>query len=119
MATATATTTAWDGHEFFRASEDVWAIFKTPAEERKKREIDPTLAIRDAVINDVSGAVDKHTQPRIKSMHDLIELISGWFTDVHKLDQHMLMQRMKPGFKVHKRFEFKGQLKIVAGGKKI
>ena len=119
MATATATTSAWDGHDFFRASEDVWAIFRTLADERKKREIDPTLAIRDAVINHVSGAVDKHTQPRMKSMHGLIELISGRFTDVPELDHHMLMQRMKPGFKVHKLPESKGQLKIVAGGKKI
>ena len=107
------------GMNFFAHPKTFGRFSKTLAEERKKREIDPTLAIRDAVINDVSGAVDKHTQPRMKSMHGLIELISGRFTDVPELDQHMLMQRMKPGFKVHKLPESKGQLKIVAGGKKI
>ena len=109
-----------DRREFFSAPEDVWAIFKTLAEERKKREIDPTLSmLRDAVINDVSGPADKQAQQRMKAMHDLIELVSGWFTDVHKLDQDTLVQLMKLGAKVQKLLEFKGKLKIVAGGKKV
>ena len=108
-----------DRREFFSAPEDVWMIFKTLAEERKKREVDPTLSmLRDAVITDASEPGDKFAQQRMKAMHDLIELVSGWFTDVHRLDQDTLVQLMKLGSKVQKLLEFKGKLKIVPGGKK-
>jgi DNA-binding transcriptional regulator GbsR (MarR family) len=108
-----------DRREYFSAPEDVWAIFKTLAEERKKREVDPTLTmLRGAVIENVSANSDRYAQQRMKEMHDLIELVSGWFTDVHKLDQETLVQLMKMGAKVQKLLELKSKLKVVAGGKK-
>ena len=108
-----------DRREFFSAPEDVWAIFKTLAEERKKREVDPTLwMLRDAVISEADESGDKFAQQRMKSMHDLIELVSSWFTDVHKLDQTTLVRLMKLGSKVQKLLEVKGKLKIDADGKK-
>ena len=108
-----------DRREYFSAPEDVWAIFKTLAEERKKREVDPTLTmLRGAVIENVNSASDLYAQQRMKAMHDLIELVSGWFTDVHKLDQDTLMQLMKLGSKVQKLLELKGKLKVVASGRK-
>ena len=40
-----------DRREYFSAPEDVWAIFRTLADERRKREIDPTLSmLRDALL---------------------------------------------------------------------
>ncbi len=108
-----------DRREYFSAPEDVWAIFKTLAEERKKREVDPTLTmLRGAVIESVGTNSDRYAQQRMKEMHDLIELVSGWFTDVHKLDQETLVQLMKMGAKVQKLLELKSKLKVVAGGKK-
>ncbi|MBL8522901.1 MAG: GbsR/MarR family transcriptional regulator [Betaproteobacteria bacterium] len=108
-----------DRREYFSAPEDVWAIFKTLAEERKKREVDPTLTmLRGAVIENTSTASDRYAQERMKAMHDLIELVSGWFTDVHKLDQETLVQLMKMGSKVQKLLELKGKLKVVTGGKR-
>ena len=34
-----------DRREYFQAPEDVWAIFRTLANERRKREVDPTLSM--------------------------------------------------------------------------
>ncbi|MEP7154770.1 MAG: GbsR/MarR family transcriptional regulator [Betaproteobacteria bacterium] len=107
-----------DRREYFSAPEDVWAIFKTLAEERKKREVDPTLTmLRGAVIENVTTQSDQFAQQRMKAMHDLIELVSGWFGDVHRLDQDTLVQLMKLGSKVQKLLELKGKLKVVAVGK--
>jgi DNA-binding transcriptional regulator GbsR (MarR family) len=111
---------AGDRREFFSAPEDVWAIFKTLAEERKKREVDPTLSmLRDAVITEVSDAGDKFAQQRMQAMHDLIELVSSWFADVHKLDKGTLVQLMKLGSTVQKLLELKGKMMIVPGDKKL
>jgi DNA-binding transcriptional regulator GbsR (MarR family) len=97
-----------DRRDYFRAPEDVWQIFRTLAEERKKREVDPTLAmLRDAVREPVQSADDKYAQGRMQEMHDLFELVTGWFNDVQKLDQPTLTKLMKMGSRVQKLLEFK------------
>ena len=67
-----------DRREYFQAPEDVWSIFRTLAEERRKREIDPTLSmLRDALMEQPSNEDDIHAQARMKQMHDLVELMTG------------------------------------------
>jgi DNA-binding transcriptional regulator GbsR (MarR family) len=101
-----------DRREYFQAPEDVWAIFRTLAEERRKREIDPTLSmLRDALMEQPSVADDIHAQARMKQMHDLIELMTGWLADVQKMDSATLMSLMKMGAKVQKLLEVKDKVK--------
>jgi DNA-binding transcriptional regulator GbsR (MarR family) len=100
-----------DRREYFQAPEDVWAIFRTLAEERRKREIDPTLSmLRDALMEQPSGADDMHAQARMKQMHDLIELMTGWLADVQKMDSATLVSLMKMGAKVQKLLEVKNKV---------
>jgi DNA-binding transcriptional regulator GbsR (MarR family) len=107
-----------DRREYFSAPEDVWAIFRTLAEERRKREIDPTLSmLRAALMATPSNAGDRHVQQRMKEMHDLIEMATLWFNDVQKLEPETLKQLMKMGSHVTKLLEMKDKLKIVAGGR--
>jgi DNA-binding transcriptional regulator GbsR (MarR family) len=49
-------------------------------------------------------------------MHELIELVTDWMTDVQKLDEHTLRQLMKLGAKAQKFLEFKEKLGL--GGRK-
>ena len=97
-----------DRREYFSAPEDVWAIFRTLAEERRKREIDPTLSmLRDALMEQPASQDDIHAQARMKQMHDLIELMTGWLADVQKMDSATLMSLMKMGAKVQKLLQMK------------
>jgi DNA-binding transcriptional regulator GbsR (MarR family) len=108
-----------DRREYFSAPEDVWAIFRTLAEERRKREVDPTLSmLRGALLATPANEQDRLAQKRMKEMHDLIEMVTLWFTDVQRLEPDTLKQLMKMGAKVTKLLEMKDKLKIVAGGKK-
>ena len=103
-----------DRREYFQAPEDVWAIFRTLAEERRKREIDPTLSmLRDALMEKPSTEDDIHAQARMKEMHDLIELMMTWFDDVQRMDPKTLSQLMKLGSKVGKLLAFTNNLKVV------
>ena len=48
----------------------MWAIFRTLAAERRKREIDPTLSmLRDALMEQPSVEADIHAQERMRQMH--------------------------------------------------
>lgn len=108
-----------DRREYFSAPEDVWAIFRTLAEERRKREVDPSLSmLRGALLATPANEQDRLAQKRMKEMHDLIEMVTLWFTDVQRLEPDTLKQLMKMGAKVTKLLEMKDKLKIVGGGKK-
>lgn len=108
-----------DRREYFSAPEDVWAIFRTLAEERRKREVDPTLTmLRDALLAAPGNDADRYAQERMRAMHALIELVTGWFSDVQRLDEPTLKQLMKLGATVGKFLEFKEKLTISAGTRK-
>ncbi len=105
-----------DRREYFEAPSDAWQIFQTLAEERRRREIEPTLSmLRNALLETPASEDDRIAQERMRGMHDLIELMTSWFDDVQRLDQATLSQLMKMGSKVQRLLEFTG--KLMPGGK--
>ena len=103
-----------DRREYFQAPDDVWAIFRTLAAERRKREIDPTLSmLRDALMEQPSVAEDIHAQARMRQMHEFIERMTDWLDDVQKMDSDTLVSLMKMGSKVQKLLEMKDKVKNV------
>ena len=106
-----------DRREYFDAPSDAWEIFQTLAEERRRREIEPTLSmLRNALLETPTTEADRIAQERMKGMHDLIELMTTWFDDVQRLDQQTLSQLMKMGAKVQRLLEFTGKVKTPAKG---
>ncbi|MBX9872358.1 MAG: GbsR/MarR family transcriptional regulator [Burkholderiaceae bacterium] len=101
-----------DRREYFQAPEDVWAIFRTLANERRKREVDPTLSmLREALMEQPGTAEDVHAQERMKQMHQFIELMTNWLDDVQKMDSETLASLMQMGAKVQKLLEMKERVK--------
>ena len=107
-----------DRREYFEAPTDAWEIFRTLAEERRRREIEPTLSmLRNALLETPASDDDRIAQERMRGMHDLIEMLMTWFDDVQRMDAATLQQLMKMGSKVQRLLEFTGKVKVVAGGK--
>jgi DNA-binding transcriptional regulator GbsR (MarR family) len=107
-----------DRREYFSAPEDVWMIFRTLAEERRKREVDPTLTmLRGAMLATPANTEDQFAQQRMRAMHDLIEMATMWFNDIQRLEPDTLKQLMKMGARVQKLLEMKDKIKIMSGGK--
>jgi DNA-binding transcriptional regulator GbsR (MarR family) len=103
---------AGDRREYFDAPSDAWDIFRTLAEERRRREIEPTLSmLRNALIEPATTPEDRIAQQRMRGMHDLIEVMSTWFDDIERLDSTTLLQLMKMGSKVQRLLEFAGKSK--------
>ena len=72
-------------------------------EERRKREIDPTLSmLRDALMETELSDEDQYAAKRLGEMHELIELTTHWLDDVKGLAPKTLMQLMKLGGNVSK-----------------
>jgi DNA-binding transcriptional regulator GbsR (MarR family) len=101
-----------DRRDFYSAPEDVWAIFKTLAEERQRREVDPTLSmLRDALLESPNSSEEKFAQERMRQMHDLIEQLTEWMADVRKLSPSTLERLMSLGAKASKLLELTDRLR--------
>ncbi|HWW68626.1 MAG TPA: GbsR/MarR family transcriptional regulator [Duganella sp.] len=92
-----------DRREYFEPPKDIWDIFKALLEERRRREIEPTLSmLRDTLLETPSNEADRAAQERMREMYNLIELSSSWFDDVQRLSPETLASLMKMGSKVKK-----------------
>jgi DNA-binding transcriptional regulator GbsR (MarR family) len=102
---------AGDRREYFEAPGDVWEIFRVLAEERRRREVEPTLSmLRAALLQEPGNDADRHAQERMRQMHELIERLVTWFDDVQKLAPETAMQLMGMGATVTKVLEFKDRI---------
>lgn len=100
-----------DRREYFDAPEDVWEIFRVLAEERRRREIEPTLSmLRSALLQTPNSEAERHAQERMREMHELIDRLMSWFDDVQKLAPETAMQLMGMGSTVTKVLELKDRL---------
>jgi DNA-binding transcriptional regulator GbsR (MarR family) len=106
-----------DRRDYFEAPADLWQIVRTLAEERRKREVDPTLSLlRDVLMETPISAQERHAQERMREMHELIELLVGWADDVQKLDNDSLMQLLALGAGVSKLLDIKSRVSVFVGG---
>jgi DNA-binding transcriptional regulator GbsR (MarR family) len=102
---------AGDRREFFEAPADVWEIFRVLAEERRRREIEPTLSmLRTALLETPTTDAERHAQQRMREMHDLIDRLMTWFDDVQKLAPETALQLMGMGATVTRVLELKDRL---------
>lgn len=107
-----------DRRDYFTTPDDLWEIVRNLAEERKKREVDPTLSLlRDVMMQNPTSDADQYAQGRMSEMHDLIEQLTGWYDDVQKLDTDRLIALLTLGSKVQKVLEMKDRLTILPGSK--
>ena len=100
-----------DRREYFEAPQDVWEIFRVLAEERRRREIEPTLSmLRMALLEEPASEADRHAQERMRQMHTLISRLVTWFDDVQKLSPETALQLMGMGSTVTRVLELKDRI---------
>lgn len=100
-----------DRREYFEAPSDVWEIFRVLAEERRRREIEPTLSmLRNALLEQPGSDADAYAQQRMREMYELIDRLMTWFDDVQKLAPETAMQLMGMGSAVTRVLELKDRM---------
>src|SRR5258707_34277 len=64
-----------DKRDHFESMKDVWEMFRVVLDERKRREIDPTLAMLLECIAEAEKdkATDEYTEERLKALQDFFE----------------------------------------------
>jgi DNA-binding transcriptional regulator GbsR (MarR family) len=108
-----------DRRDHFTTPDDVWQILRTLAEERKKREVDPTLSVlRELLMQTPASEEERHAQARMAEMHGLIERVTTWYEDVKRLETENLVTLLALGAKVTRLLEAKDKVVGLVRGRK-
>jgi DNA-binding transcriptional regulator GbsR (MarR family) len=76
-----------DRRDHFESTKDVWEIFRIVSEERKRREIDPTLSVLAECVREVKSSPqgDAYTRERLESMLEFLTAMTGLFEEIIRM----------------------------------
>lgn len=91
-----------DRRDHFETITDLWDTLLTIVEQRKRREIDPTLTMLRRNLLDAEG--DEATDPvaiqRMGRMLEFVETLTAWYDQIRRLPKPTLIALMKMGSRV-------------------
>jgi len=88
-----------DKRDHFESMKDVWEMFRMVLDERKRREIDPTLKLLRECIDAAhkDKQTDPHTQERLVALRDFFETTTSWYMQVREWPSHILLKFLTLG----------------------
>ena len=91
-----------DRRDHFIAIQDVWEVFRIIVEERKRREIDPTLTVlrECAIEGDADAALHASSLARMQEVLTFLEMLGATYADYKHLPPATLQRFLKMGGKV-------------------
>jgi Predicted transcriptional regulators len=93
-----------DRRDHFETMKDVWQMFRVVLEERKRREIDPTLSVLRECVTEAgeAGSSDPQTEERLNELLYFMETMSNWYDQMRKIPISSLLKIIKLGNKIQK-----------------
>jgi len=88
-----------DRRDYFESLSDVWELFRVIIEQRKQRELNPTLSMLRKVAVEVVAEkeTDKITKDRIENMLQFVTTTSDWYEKIQSVPTPTLQKIMKLG----------------------
>ena len=88
-----------DRRDYFESLHEVWELFRVIIDQRKQRELNPTLSMlrKCAIDVEAEGATDEITKQRIQSMLKFVETTSDWYEKIQGVPTSTLQKLMKLG----------------------
>ncbi len=93
-----------DRRDHFESLKDVWEMFRVVLDERKKRELDPTLAMLRTSIDEAAKdeATGEYTEQRLRDMHEFFQTTTGWYGHLRHWPTEAITKLAKLGDKALK-----------------
>ena len=88
-----------DRRDYFESLHEVWELFRVIIEQRKRRELSPTLSMLRTVAEEVTAEddTDRVTKQRIQNMLEFVETTSDWYEQIRDIPTPTLNKLMKLG----------------------
>jgi DNA-binding transcriptional regulator GbsR (MarR family) len=93
-----------DRRDHFESIKDVWELYRQVMDERKRREIDPTLTmLRDCMLDaEKGGPDDKYAREKLGELLTFFETVTSWYEQMKKLPTASLLKLTRLGEKIRK-----------------
>ena len=89
-----------DRRDHFVTFKDVFEFFRAVVEDRKRREIDPMLALLGDCLRQADEKTPANVRERIAETHQFLDMLNDWYAQVRKLPPGTLLSLMKMGARV-------------------
>ena len=91
-----------DRRDYFESIHDCWELFRVIIEQRKQRELNPTLSMLRICAQEVDAEADTDpvTRQRIHSMLQFVETTSDWYEQIRDIPTSTLTKLMKLGKRI-------------------
>jgi len=101
---------AGDKRDHFDSMKEVWEMFRVVLDERKRREIDPTLALLRECIAEAEKdkETDEYTEERLKALRDFFEITTSWYLQIRQWPMAVMVKFVKLGDKALKALRLGG-----------
>jgi DNA-binding transcriptional regulator GbsR (MarR family) len=88
-----------DKRDHFESMKDVWEMFRVVLDERKKREIDPTMRLlRECIAEaDKDKDTDEYTERRLRELNTFFENTSAWYAQVRNWPMSAIVKLTRVG----------------------
>lgn len=97
-----------DRKEYYKPAGSIWEMANRVFEERRKREIDPTLSmLRDSLLNEPANDDEVYAQDKMHEIHDLLENITFFAAELQGMNPDKLNTLMKLGSGIGKVLDMK------------
>lgn len=93
-----------DKRDHFESMKDVWEMFRVVLDERKKREIDPTIAMLKSCVAEAEKdkETDEYTEQKLRELATFFETTTAWYGQIRQWPTSALTKFVKAGDKVRK-----------------
>ena len=93
-----------DARDHFESMHDVWEMFRVVLDERKKREIDPTVALLRECVAEAhkDKETDEYTEQKLKELADFFDTTTAWYAQIRLWPTGALTKFVKAGDKIRK-----------------
>lgn len=92
-----------DRRDHYESIKDVWELFRVVLDERKRREVDPTVAIlRECADEAARQKTDEYTHQRLAELLGFFETMGGWYEQIRRLPTAAVIKFVKLGDKMIK-----------------
>jgi DNA-binding transcriptional regulator GbsR (MarR family) len=93
-----------DKRDHFESMKEVWEMFRVVLDERKKREIDPTLAMLRTCIAEAEKdkETDDYTEQKLRELADFFDTTTAWYGQIRQWPTGALTKFVKAGDKIQK-----------------